>query len=314
MTDPTPSMPDPDLPRPGLADRASDAALRGLLGLGRMLPYRRRVPLTGWMTAHLVAPLAGWRGRIRDNLAHVWPDLPEAELRRMLVAVPDNIGRTVAELYSGQEFVDRVRAIPLEGPGAATLAAAHEAQRPVVLVTGHFGNYDVARAALIARGYRVGGLYKPMKNRLFDAHYIRAISSLGEPLFPRGSKGLAGMVRFLRSGGMLGIVVDQHMMHGLPLTFFGQVAMTATSAADLALKYDALLVPIYGIRQPDGLSFRIRVEAPVPPGTPAEMTQALNDSLEAQVRAHPGQWFWVHRRWKGPGGKRGWSAIRRARD
>ncbi|MEI4470181.1 lysophospholipid acyltransferase family protein [Frigidibacter sp. MR17.24] len=298
---------------PSLADRVSDAGLRLLLGIGRRLPYRWRVPLTGWLAARLVAPLAGWPRRIRENLAHVWPDLPEAELRRMLVAVPDNIGRTVAELYSGREFVDRVRPIPLEGPGAATLEAARAESRPVVLVTGHFGNYDVARAALIAKGFRVGGLYKHMKNALFDAHYIRAISTLGEPLFPRGAKGLSGMVRFLRTGGMLGIVVDQHMMHGLPLRFFGQTAMTATSAADLALKYDALLVPIYGIRQPDGLTFRILVEAPIAPGTPEEMTQALNDSLEAQVRAHPEQWFWVHRRWKGPGGKKGWRAIVGAR-
>ncbi|MEI4487231.1 lysophospholipid acyltransferase family protein [Frigidibacter sp. MR17.14] len=303
----------PEPPPASLADRVSDAALRALLGVGRMLPYGWRVPLTGWLTARVVAPLAGWRARIRDNLAHAWPDIDRAELDRLLTAVPDNIGRTVAELYSGREFVDRVRPIPLEGAGAEVLEAARAANRPVVLVTGHFGNYDVARAALIAKGFRVGGLYKPMKNRLFGAHYLRAITSLGEPLFPRGAKGLAGMVKFLRSGGMLGIVVDQHMMHGLPLRFFGQTAMTATSAADLALKYDALLVPIYGIRQKDGLSFRIQVEAPIPASTPAEMTQALNDSLETVVRQHPEQWFWVHRRWKGPDGKRGWKKILESR-
>ncbi|MDE3120851.1 MAG: lauroyl acyltransferase, partial [Paracoccaceae bacterium] len=54
----------------------------------------------------------------------------------------------------------------------------------------------------------------------------------------------------------------------------------------------------YGIRRPDGLSFDIVIEAPIPHGTPQEMTQALNDSLEALVRRHPEQWFWIHRRWK----------------
>ena len=66
----------------------------------------------------------------------------------------------------------------------------------------------------------------------------------------------------------------------------------------MALKYDAPLVPVYGLRQPDGLSFRVIVEAPVPPGDPMAMTQALNDSLAALVRRHPEQWFWIHRRWK----------------
>jgi KDO2-lipid IV(A) lauroyltransferase len=88
------------------------------------------------------------------------------------------------------------------------------------------------------------------------------------------------------------------MQHGEPLTFFGREARTALSAAELALKYDAALVPTYAIRQPDGLTFEIVVEAPIPPGTAAEMTQALNDSLERLVRGHIDQWFWIHRRWK----------------
>jgi KDO2-lipid IV(A) lauroyltransferase len=89
------------------------------------------------------------------------------------------------------------------------------------------------------------------------------------------------------------------MHHGAELSFFGHAALTALSAAELALRYDALLVPTYGIRQPDGLGFEVVVEPPVPPGTPEAMTQALNDSLEALVRRHPEQWFWIHRRWKG---------------
>ena len=56
--------------------------------------------------------------------------------------------------------------------------------------------------------------------------------------------------------------------------------------------------PTYAIRQPDGLSFEIIVEPPIPHGTPEAMTQALNDSLEALVRKHLDQWFWIHRRWK----------------
>ena len=98
---------------------------------------------------------------------------------------------------------------------------------------------------------------------------------------------------------MLGLLIDQHMAHGAALTFFGRTAMTALSAADLALKYGALVVPVYGIRRPDGLDFDIVVEEPIPEGTPEAMTQALNDSLERRVRDHMDQWLWIHRRWKG---------------
>jgi Kdo2-lipid IVA lauroyltransferase/acyltransferase len=278
-----------------LQDRAIRALIWGLL----RLPYAARVRLCGWVMAHVIAPVAGYRARVRDNLALVMPGLPEAEIARLARAVPDNVGRTIIEIYSGSAFTARVAATPPEGAGLAALEEAHRTGRPVILVTGHFGNYDASRAALIARGYRVGALYRPMKNRYFNAHYVQAISKIGTPLFPRGRAGLSDMVRHLKSGGMLGLVIDQHMHHGAPLTFFGVSAQTALSAAELALKYNALLVPTYAIRQPDGLNFRIVVEAPIAVDTPEKMTQALNDSLEALVRAHLDQWFWIHRRWKG---------------
>ncbi|GAB1479672.1 lysophospholipid acyltransferase family protein [Paracoccaceae bacterium] len=285
----------PPLP---LRDRLENAVILGLIRGLLLLPYGWRVPLCGWVMAHLVAPLAGYRRRIRANLALILPDLPTAEVERIIRAVPDNVGRTLIEIYSGAAFTARAASLPLTGAGVGILEAAHREGRSVVLVTGHFGNYDASRAALIARGYRVGALYNPMKNRAFNAHYVRAISAIGTPLFARGKRGLAEMVRHLRSGGMLGLLIDQHMSHGAELTFFGHRALTALSAAELALKYDALVIPTYGIRQPDGLSFQIVIEPPIPPGPPEAMTQALNDSLEALVRRHPEQWLWIHRRWK----------------
>nr|WP_241741468.1 lysophospholipid acyltransferase family protein [Gemmobacter straminiformis] len=258
-------------------------------------PLRRRV--CGWLMSRVVAPLGGYRARIRENLALVLPDLPEAEVARLVRTVPENLGRSLAELYSAPDFLKLIRDEPLTGPGVEALAAAHAAGRPVMLVTGHIGNYDAIRAALILRGYRVGGLYRPMANPFFNEHYVRAISGIGKPLFPRGRKGLGDMVRFLRSGGMLGVVLDQSMGDGVPLSFMGHAALTALSSAELALRYDALVVPTYGIRRADG-GFDLIVEAPVPHTTAAEMTQALNDSLEAQVRAHMDQWLWTHRRWK----------------
>ena len=286
-----------------LAHWLQDLLFRGLIRALMWLPYRRRVPLCGWIVSRLVAPLAGYRRRIRNNLNLVMPDLPEAGIRRIIREVPDNVGRTLIEIYSGQEFIARAAGLPLTGDGVAALEEAHRTARPVILVTAHFGNYDATRAALIARGFPVGALYMNMANRHFNAHYLKAISVIGTPLFPRGREGLGQMVKFLRKGGMLGMLIDQHMKRAPLLGFFGHEAQTALSAAELALKYDALCVPVYAIRQPDGLSFRVLVEAPVPHGDPVTMTQALNDSLEALVRRHPGQWFWIHKRWKHGGRK-----------
>lgn len=290
-------MTDNPPPPPSLTDRVSDAAFRALMSLARALPYERRVPLFGWLVSRVVAPVAGYRRRIRRNLALTFPDMPHAEVERLVRAVPDNMGRSIAEIYSGAEFLARVRNLPLEGPGTEALEQAHAAQRPVIIAAGHFGNYDAWRGALTGRGYPVGAIYRPMDNALFNDHYVQAISAIAKPLFAR-DKDLRGMLKFLRGGGMVAFGFDQYFHKGAALTFFGLPAKTPLSAAEMALKLEAELIPIYAVRQPDGLSFRIHVDAPVPHSDAETMTQTLNDALEVQIRAHMEQWLWVHRRWK----------------
>lgn len=282
---------------PRFKHRLEHAAFRAFVTPFLWLPYRARVRAFGWVAQHLLAPVTGVRKRIRANLAHVFPDLPQAEVARLCGAVINNAARAFIEMLSGADFARRHRDTPIEGPGLAALREAVAQGRPVVLISGHIGNYDVARIALRAHGFDVGGLYAPMRNALINPLYVAAIESVGKPMFPRGREGMAGMLRFLRSGGMLGMVIDQHMQHGEMLDFLGKPAPTALSAAEIALKYNAVMVPGYAIRQPDGLTFRVHLEAPVPHTDAVTMTRALNDSLSAQVRAHTDQWFWLHRRW-----------------
>lgn len=285
--------------QPKLGHRLEYLAFRLFVTPLLWLPYRARLRGFGWVAQHVVGPVSGMKKRIRANLAHIYPEMPKSEVERICGGVIDNAARSFIEMLSGAEFAQRHRATPIHGPGLAALEEAHEQGRPVVLVSGHIGNYDVARVALTARGFRVGGLYAAMSNPLINTHYVAAMESVGKPLFPRGRKGMAGMLRFLRAGGMLGLVIDQRMQHGMALDFLGKPAPTALSAAEITLKYNALMVPGYAIRQPDGLSFRVHLEAPVPHTDAVTMTQALNDSLSVQVRQHIDQWFWLHRRWFG---------------
>ena len=148
------------------------------------------------------------------------------------------------------------------------------------------------------RGYAMGGLYRLMNNPYSNAHYIASVEGVGGAAFPRDRRGLAGFVKTLREGGQGAILIDQFIAQGALLDFLGQPAPTALSAAEMALKYDTLLVPIYAERLENGLDFDIQIEAPITHSDPVTMTQALNDSLAARVRAKPAQWLWIHRRWK----------------
>ncbi len=282
----------------GLKDRIVSALLIGLIRALTVLPYRTRVPVSGWVLSRVVGPLIGYRQRVRDNLSLIFPEMAEAEKERLARAVPNQIGRTLAELFSPKDLIETAARTPVTGGGIRAVEAARQAGRPIIIVSGHFGNYDIARSVLIQRGHKVGGLYRAMNYRGFNDFYVSRIAQVGTPLFLRGRRGMGEMVKFLKAGNTIALLIDQHMAAGAPLSFFGHTAYTALSAAELALRYNALLVPCYGVRQPDGLSFEMVLEEPIAHNTPEEMTQALNDSLERQVRDHMAQWLWVHRRWK----------------
>jgi len=279
-------------------DRATDAVARAAIRAALVLPRRVRVPVFGWLVSRCLAPLMGFDRRIRANLDLAVPGLPAHEARRLCRAVNDNFARTLIENYATDDLLETGRRTEPVGPGLAAMEEARAAGRPIVLVTGHFGNYEVPRAALIARGWTVGGLYRPMNNRYFNAHYAATMHRLGEPVFPRGRAGTAGFLRHLRGGGAGVLLIDQYFRSGAEIDFLGKPAPTALSAAEIALKIDALLVPFFGIRQPDGLSFEAVFEAPIPHTTAMEMTSAFNAVLEEKVLAHMDQWFWIHRRWK----------------
>ncbi|MGJ8587997.1 MAG: lysophospholipid acyltransferase family protein [Yoonia sp.] len=282
------------------ADWLADRALRGLIGTLMRLPYETRVRMMGSALRRAIGPLAGYRKRAEQNLALIYPDMGVIDRRKIAEQCCDNFGRTVIENYSWREFGKELSNIKPQGDGLDVLSDAIQAKRPVLFVTGHFGNHEAPRHVLTAMGHTIGGLYRPMQNAYFNDHYAKTMTSWGGPVFAQGRRGTMGFVRHLRGGGM-GTLLYDVSAPGPILPFLGRPAQTSLSAAEIALKIDAVMIPYFGIRQADGLSFEVEVEAPITHDTPENMLLAMNARLEAQIARNPSQWFWVHRRWKNGG-------------
>ena len=280
-------------------DRLEYAIFVTLVSLLRVLPFRQRSALMAWIMTRVIAPLAGYTKRVHQNLDLIWPDMPRAEHNALVTSVTRHTGRTICELFSPKDLTRMAKETPLTGPGLAALKEAQTAGKPAIVISGHFGNYDIVRAALINEGFHVGGLYRCMNNPLIHKFYLNNISTIGTPLFERGRPGLGAMLRHLKDGGSLAALIDVRVNNGVPLPFLGQPALTATSMAELALCYGATLVPVYGIRSADAEHFTTYLDTAIPLTDPETMTRALNTSLEARVRKNPEQWFWIHNRWKG---------------
>lgn len=283
----------------GVANYLIDLPIRGLIGLFGLLPYRASLSFAGWLMSRVIGPPFGTNARVRANLEHVWPDMSKVDQRRLCREAGENATRLMLESFRVEGFLKHAARAEMQGEGKAALLDALEAGRPVILVSGHFGNYQVLRVLLRLRGYPIAAIYRPMSNAFTNHRYIENMNRIAAPNHSRGMTGTKALLTHLRKGGAILLLNDQAAGEGKVLNFLGKPALTMTSAAEFALKYDALLFPFYGIRLANGVDFRVEVEAPVPHTDPETMTQCLNDSLEAQVLAHPGQWFWMHRRWKG---------------
>ena len=269
-----------------------------VLNILKIFPYRSRIHAGSLIFKIFISPLTGNKKRIKSNLNLVMPNLIESEKNDLVNRCLNNIGMTMFELFSPKEFKLAGQRAKVHGPGMDLLEIARDKSKPVIFISGHFGNYDVIRANLISKGYELGALYRPMNNPYFNATYLKNISTIGVPLFARGNSGMAEMMKFLQHGKSIALLIDQHMSNGEPLKFFGKTAFTATSAAKMALKYDAILMPFFVLRKGRTSDFDLHFEAPIEHSNPIKMTQDFNDRLEARVKENPDQWLWTHKRWK----------------
>ncbi len=278
--------------------RAVAALLRALLSVALRLPYRARMGFASAVMRLAVTLTPNLRRRVNGNLALVLPELPAPARRRVGRELADNFGRTSMEILSNPEFHDSGYWIaPEPGPGVDAILAASRSGRGAVLVTGHFGQWEAGRAWMRAEGVNCAGVYRPMKDPELNALYLGNLEFGGRPIFATDRRAVRGMVTHVARGGIVAILTDQYRRKAPELDFIGHPAPTALLPAELAVKFGVPLIPIYGIRQPDGLHVQVVVEPPIPPATAEAMMQAVNDSLAAQVRAEPGQYYWLHRRW-----------------
>jgi KDO2-lipid IV(A) lauroyltransferase len=277
-----------------------------LAALGRMKPETASTFAGG--LARFIGP---WLpvSRVADsNLELALPELTPRGRRAVVRGVWENLGRTVGELPHLASLRENTPSGPgFEIEGADYLHEQAGRGGPVLLVSGHIGNWEMLPPAVARHGLPFASFYRAAANPRVDA-LIRALRdrAMGKekmPLFAKGAKGAREALAYVARGGRLGMLVDQKMNDGLEATFFGKPAMTAPALAAMALRYRCPVIPGYVVRLGPA-RLRVVVEAPLPlPDTGDRqedtrlLTQAINDRLESWIRQRPQSWLWLHRRW-----------------
>ncbi len=181
--------------------------------------------------------------------------------------------------------------------------------RPVIVLAGHFGNWEVSLATFGHFGFPMGVVARHLDNPYLHRWFVRTREATGHRLYLKRG-GLDGMIDVVAAGGNLILLADQDAgQRGVFVDFFGKPASTFKSIALMAMEYDALIAVGYGLRLPDDPNarwarFEIGCEAIIDPRLMTakdevrEITQQYTAALERAIRRAPEQYFWVHRRWK----------------
>lgn len=279
--------------------RVCDAAITGLLAIAILpllvLPVDRALALAGAVGRRFL-PLLPARRRIERNLALVWPNLGPERTRQLVAAVGDSFTRTLAEYIR----LPTLAAMPARRrvEGLDHLKNAVAAGHGAVIVSAHFGNWEMIRLAARDAGVDVGIIYRAFNNRSFDRLAMLRIRAAGEPVLHKGRQGLRDMLALLRRGGVILVLMDQHMTRGAPLPFLGRPALTPTAIPAMCKRSGSVLLPARATRSEDGKTFDVCFEAPITAGDAKDMTAEVNRRIEAWVTHRPEQWFWLHRRWR----------------
>ena len=190
--------------------------------------------------------------------------------------------------------------VTVEGIETMNAGALHKGG--FVLVISHLGSWEMfAQLTPNVFPCKVGTIFQALGNKLIDAEVRRNRARLGLALFER-KEGFAKACQFMREGGAVGVLMDQHAGDaGLWTPLFGRLASTSTLAATLALRTEAWIVPA-AVYTAGVARWRCVIRGQMQPhGQDVEtITARINRMLEDQIREQPADWFWVHNRWKTP--------------
>ncbi len=286
--------------------RLEFAAFRALEAVVGSLSWPRRVAF-GRLVGRLWYRVdRGHRRVATENLGRAFPDWPASRVEAVARANFEHLGATAAEFLGlGAEAPEGVLA-RCRFEGLERLDEARALGRGVLVLSGHQGNWELAGAAISARGYPLWGVGKRMKNPLADRKITALRQRFGATVIPHRDA-VRPVLRVLRDGGLVGFLLDQRApgREAVPSRFFGQPVATNQGLALLALKTGSPVVPVFGERVAEGHVVRIGAPLAAPAEGPREervqrFTQAFDAAVEEEARRRPEQWFWVHRRWRLP--------------
>ena len=256
----------------------------------------------GWL-ARMIGPRLPISNRAVRNISKAFPEKSRAEVGIIVRQMWDNFGRVVAEYPHLSKFDVFVEGGRVEVVGVEYIDQLRDDGLPGLAFSAHIGNWEILSLAATQRGMPLDRVYRAANNPIVEWLFTRGRTAVKGTLIPKGPAGVRPLLKSLKDGNHLALLIDQKMNDGIAVPFFGRDAMTAPALAEFALKFNCPVVPAR-VERLEGARFRITVDAPLEwidtgdrhADVLANMTK-VNAIIEQWVRDTPGQWLWLHNRW-----------------
>jgi KDO2-lipid IV(A) lauroyltransferase len=242
----------------------------------------------------------------KKNILIAFPYLNENSINEMIERMWKNIGRIFGEYIHINKFsIMDQKKIKIGFSNKNNFEILKKNNKPVVFFSGHFANFELMAKCLQELGFNIGAIYRPLNNIFLNPimEFIRK-KYICPIQIEKGSNGTKKLIKHISTNNPLALMIDQRLSSSIRVPFFNQPATTTTAPAQLAIKYDALLVPVF-LKRLEKTNFEFFIEEPLIINRTNDydkdifnITQSMNKKIEEFIKRDPAHWLWSHDRWK----------------
>ena len=250
---------------------------------------------------YTIGPFFRSKKIIEQNISFAFNE-SDKEFKKVII---NNMWKSYGKILAEYAFMKYFRKIKSEKfikiKGQEILEEIKHSKVPVVFISGHFDNFELMAMHIEKSGVDLAAIYRPLNNKFLSPlmENIRK-KYICRKQVKKGISGAKEILKYFKSGTSIALMIDQRVSEGEKVSFFGKPSLTTTLPAQLALKYDLKIIPVF-IERIKNDAFKLEFQKEINPNNfknKLELTKELNIILEKMIFKNPNQWIWTHNRWK----------------
>ena len=245
-----------------------------------------------------LGPLFKSKSIIEKNLTNFDSNLTNEQRKNIISSMWENYGITFIEYIFLSLFKEKNDLVEVT---RSDILKKISSNKPVIFVSGHFSNFELMSMEITKRKVKLATIYRPLNNFFLNPlmEYIRK-KYVCKNQIKKGIGGVKESIQYIKAGYSIALMIDQRVSEGERLNFFNQPALTTTLPAQLALKFELPIIPVFIKRRQNG-KYKIEFYDEIISKNfknKIVLTQKLNSILEEMIKKNPKEWIWTHNRWK----------------